>query len=95
MNRRVMWSPEARERLRHAPPHAKRELTRATKNIDALWDSDAKRLDHDRELYSLKVGDWRVILAPLEEPAEFEVEHVGHRSLVYDPYPRPTPGELE
>ena len=42
------------------------------------------------ELYSLRVGGWRVILHPLPGPGEYEVEDFGPREVIYDNYPRPS-----
>ena len=48
-----------------------------------------KPLEGVGDLYSLKVGGWRVILRPLSEPGAYEVEHFGPREVVYEDYPRP------
>lgn len=45
-------------------------------------------MDHERELYSLQVEGWRVILAPVPEPGTYEVEDFGPRSDIYKNYPR-------
>ena len=45
-------------------------------------------MDYERELYTLRVHDCRVILAPLPEPGACEVENFGPRPEVYANYPR-------
>ncbi len=77
-----------RERLRRVHPSIKRELNAATKQIDARWNDDVERLDYRPERFSLHVGGWRVILAPLPEPGAYEVENFGPRPEVYANYPR-------
>ena len=47
-----------------------------------------KLLEDVGELYSLKVGGWRVILRPLPEPGAYEVENFGPREVIYENYPR-------
>ena len=47
-----------------------------------------KLLEDVGELYSLKVGGWRVILRPLPEPGAYEVEAFGPREVIYENYPR-------
>ena len=89
MRRRVIWPHEILERLRRAPPNPKKNMRAATKQIDRHWRERVKRLEGSRELYSLKVGGWRVILRPLPEPGAYEVEHFGPREVVYEDCPRP------
>ncbi len=75
-------------RLRHLPPTTKQRLRSATKQIDTLWRTHVKPMDYERELYTLRVHDWRVILNPLPEPGAYEVENFGPRPEVYANYPR-------
>ena len=89
MRRRVVWPPQQRARLQNLHPSIKREINAATKHIDGRWKADVKPLEGVGELYSLKVGGWRVILRPLPEPGAYEVEHFGPREVVYEDYPRP------
>ena len=90
MRRKVIWPQPMLERLRHVAPNPKKNMRAATKQINRHWVERVKLMEGVGELYSLKVGGWRVILKPLPEPGAYEVENFGPREVIYENYPRPS-----
>ena len=84
----VIYSPAARRDLKSLPEEAARRIFRVVSSIKEDPYSSVKKIKGSAKcpIYSLRVGDYRVIMTIEGDRMIIFVIEVGHRSTVYRKY---------
>lgn len=80
----VMISKTAEERLNNLPQDVQDRIKIKLKN-EVSENPDRHLESLENSPYSrIRIGEYRVIVKPLEKRREFRIHDVGHRSSIYD-----------
>jgi mRNA-degrading endonuclease RelE of RelBE toxin-antitoxin system len=80
--RTVIWSPEARADLRSINRETALQILRVIDRYLSTGAGDVKKLRPPRHEFRLRVGDYRVLFLPKDEPT-IDVLRVLHRREAY------------
>ena len=94
MNFRIIRSPEAQANLRSLNPLIRRRATQAMRKlVEGPEIQDSKPLRGHKDVWSLRLGRWRMIYRVDHDASEMHIIRVGRRETVYEGFELP-PDEI-